>query len=134
MKITVDTNVLISATFWNGDSNRIIGLVEQKKITLVMSQAILKEYANVLQYEEIQDKVKRKNLSMKYSVLKIVELSTIVHPIRKIKVVEDDPDDDMVIECALEGRVKYIISQDEHLLKLKEFEGIKNAQTKKSNR
>jgi putative PIN family toxin of toxin-antitoxin system len=56
MRITVDTNVLISATFWYGKSNKIIELAEQKKIILILSEAILKEFAEVLEYEEIQDK------------------------------------------------------------------------------
>ena len=32
MKITMDTNVLISATFWYGDYNKIIEKVENKSI------------------------------------------------------------------------------------------------------
>jgi predicted nucleic acid-binding protein len=54
MKITVDTNVLISATFWYGDSYRIIEAVEHKKLTLVLSENIIEEYRAVLGYEEIQ--------------------------------------------------------------------------------
>ena len=45
MKITVDTNVLITATFWNGDSNIIIGKAEKKEIELVLSMEILKEFS-----------------------------------------------------------------------------------------
>ena len=32
MKIVLDTNVLIFSTFWNGYSNRILELIEQKEI------------------------------------------------------------------------------------------------------
>ena len=34
-------------------------------------------------------------------------------------------DDNMVINCAVEGNVDYVVTQDEHLLKIKEFKGIK---------
>lgn len=44
MKITVDTNVLISATFWYGDSNTIIEMVEKKDIELVLSITFLNEF------------------------------------------------------------------------------------------
>ena len=37
IRITVDTNVLVSATFWYGASYRIIELVEQGKVELVLS-------------------------------------------------------------------------------------------------
>jgi predicted nucleic acid-binding protein len=39
--------------------------------------------------------------------------------------VQDDPDDNKFIECALECRADYIVSGDTHLLNLKEYEGIK---------
>ena len=39
--------------------------------------------------------------------------------------VEIDVNDNKIIECALESKAKYIISYDKHLLKLKEYEGIK---------
>jgi predicted nucleic acid-binding protein len=32
MKITVDTNILISATFWYGDSYKIIEKVDNRRI------------------------------------------------------------------------------------------------------
>ena len=123
-KITVDTNVLVSATFWSGASHKIIEKVEEKKLTLILSPAIIKEYAEVLEYDEIQEKIKHKNLEMKMTVQKIVALSTIGEPTEEIQMVEDDPDDDAILECAVEGNIDFIISQDKHLLKLKEFRRI----------
>ena len=38
---------------------------------------------------------------------------------------KDDPDDNKFIEAALEGKAEYIVTQDNHLLKIKEFKGIK---------
>ncbi|MEK6937574.1 MAG: putative toxin-antitoxin system toxin component, PIN family [Nanoarchaeota archaeon] len=125
MRITVDTNVLVSATFWNGDSNKIIEKVERKEIELVLSKDIIKEFSEVWNYKEIQDKIKNKNLEMKRTVAKVITLSIIVEPVEKICVIKDDPDDDKFIECAKAGNVDFIISNDSHLLKLKEFEGIK---------
>lgn len=125
MKITVDTNVLISATFWYGSSNEIIEKVENKEIELLLSKEIIEEFANVLDYEEIQQKIKDKNLEMKKTVEKIVSISTIIEPKQKFDVVKDDTKDNKIIECAVEGNVDYIISQDNHLLKLKEFKEIK---------
>jgi len=125
MKITADTNVLISATFWKGASDKIITKVENKEIKLVMSKEIIEEFTKVLNYKEIQDKIKDKNLEMKYTIQKIISISEIVEPSKKFKVVEYDPDDDKFIETAVEGNCDYIISQDKHLLKIKEFQGIK---------
>jgi len=38
---------------------------------------------------------------------------------------KDDPDDNRVLECAIESSSDYIITYDGHLLKLKEYTGIK---------
>ncbi len=125
MKITVDTNILVSATFWTGASDRILEKAEKKEIEIVLSQEIMKEYIKVLNYKEIQDKIKDKNLEMNRTVEKITAISKFVEPKEKLQVVKDDPSDDKFIECAKTGNVNYIVSNDKHLLKLKEFEGIK---------
>ena len=125
MRITVDTNVLISATFWNGASNKIIELVERKEIELFLSQEILQEYAQVLEYDEIKEKIKDKGLNTKYSLGKIISISKIVNPKENFEAVKDDSDDNMVINAAVEGKVEYIVSTDNHLLKLKDFKNIK---------
>ena len=125
MKITLDTNVLISATFWHGDSDKIIEKVESKEIELVLSKEIIEEFAKVLKYKDIQEKIKNKNLEMKRTVEKIISISKIVEPLEKLNIVNEDPDDNKILECAKSGEVDFIISNDNHLLKLKEFENIK---------
>src|SRR3989338_5589119 len=125
MKITVDTNVLISATFWYGDSFRILERVENKEIELILSHEIIKEYEEVLAYNEIQEKIQAKQLTMKQTIQKIQTMATLVYPIEKVNVVKDDPDDNAILECALEGKVDFVITSDKHLLKLQEFKGMK---------
>jgi len=125
MKITVDTNILVSSTFWSGDSDRILEKVEKKEIELVLSEEIISEFLKVLDYEEIQNKIKNKNLEMRRTIEKIVSISTIVEPKEKLSIIKEDPDDDIILECAVEGNVDYIISKDKHLLKIENFRGIK---------
>lgn len=125
MKIVLDTNVLISATFWNGDSERVLKKIEQKEFELVLSKEILEEFARVLDYEEIQDKIRDKSLEMKRTVEMVASISTIVEPHQRFRLVKDDPDDDKFLDCAFEGKARFIVSQNKHLLRLKEFEGIK---------
>jgi len=40
-------------------------------------------------------------------------------------VIKEDPDDNIIITSAVIGKADYIISGDEHLLKLKEFKRVK---------
>ena len=125
IKVTVDTNILVSGTFWTGDSFRILDLIDKKLITNVSSRKILDEYSKACLSDEIIDKIQRNNLSILKSIEKIVMNSVIVHPKSKFNVVKDDPADNKILETAFEGKVDYIITQDNHLLKLKEFRGIK---------
>lgn len=125
MKITTDTNVLISSTFLEGASDKIMQKVENKEVELILSRGLINEFTRVLDYDEIKDKIKDKNLEVRRSVEKVVSISTIVEPTQKFDVVKEDLDDNKVIDCAVEGNVDYIITQDNHLLKIKEFKGIK---------
>jgi len=124
MRIVVDSNVLVSASFWNGDSERIIALAESKKLELFLSKEIIDEFTRVLGYEDIKRKIRDKGLEMKRTVEKIEAISTIIEPKIKIKAVIDDPSDDKFIECTVEARADYLISKDKHLLKMKSFRDI----------
>lgn len=125
MRVVLDTNILVSATFWIGASNKIIKNIENKEIQLILSSEIIQEFSDVLNYEEIQNKIKDKKLEMQYSVEKIISIATIIQPIIQLNVIEEDPDDNIILECAIEGNADYIISYDKCLLNLKEFKGIK---------
>jgi uncharacterized protein len=125
MKIVLDTNVLVSATFWNGDSEKIIQKVENKEIELILSKEILDEFDAVLNYKDIQDKIKNKNLELKRTVEKITILCAIIEPKQKLNIIIDDPTDNKFLECAIEGKADFIVSKDKHLLKIKEYQGIK---------
>jgi len=124
MKITLDTNVLVSATFWTGDSFRILKLIDEKKMNLVLSLPIIEEYHKILDSNEIIKKIKNKELLVSKLINTVLNNCELVKPRKKLEVVKDDPEDDKILECAQEGKVDYIITQDNHLLKLKMFENI----------
>ncbi|MBS3067721.1 putative toxin-antitoxin system toxin component, PIN family [Candidatus Micrarchaeota archaeon] len=126
MNVVLDTNVLISGTFWEGEAYQIMQLIEQKRIGCFLSKDILEEYNKVMHSEEIIEKIEEKHLAIKSVIIKLLESCEIVDPKRKIDFVKDDPDDNKVLECAIEAKADYIITYDAaHLLKLREFEGIK---------
>lgn len=125
MKITLDTNVLLSSTFWDGDSSRIVEIIERGEIELVLSRDIIQEFGGVLEYKEIKEKIKDKNLEMKRTVNEIIEMAKIVDPREEFNIIKDDPEDNVIIACAVEGEVDYIVTQDRHLLDLGEFRSVK---------
>ena len=46
----------------------------------------------------------------------------LVTPQRTVHAVEDDPDDDRILECVLEGGAEYLVSGDHHLLGLRRWQ------------
>ena len=50
MRITVDTNVLVSSLGWNGAEAAIIEMVLESKLELCLSAQILSEFYRVVKY------------------------------------------------------------------------------------
>jgi putative PIN family toxin of toxin-antitoxin system len=122
LKITLDTNVLISAMFWSGVPHRILEECKTRNLKLALSPDILTEFKEALIKEEKFEQTE-KTVSQQVEVL--IGISSIVIPKEKIQVIKKDPNDNMILECAVAGNSDYIVSGDEHLLELKEFRGIK---------
>ena len=121
MKLVLDTNVFISGIFWTGSSNKILELWKEEKFTLITSMDIISEIIGVLNDFKIQ---LPPQMITEWAEL-ILKNSTVVEPKEKISAVSEDPSDNKFLETAVTGSADFIISQDNHLLKLKEFNSIK---------
>lgn len=122
MKVVLDTNVFVSGIFWSGNyCSQIIDKWKNKEIELVSSLQIVEELVKTMKGFKIhmpEDMIEEwKNL--------IVKNSTIVEPTSKIDAIKEDSEDNKFLEVAVDGKVDFIISQDRHLLNLKEYCGIK---------
>jgi putative PIN family toxin of toxin-antitoxin system len=100
-------------------------LVDFNEVSSILSVDLVLEYRKVISSDEIMDKVEDKKLVLSKIVQRVIEKSIIVEPTTKLNIVKEDPDDNKVLECAKAGKVDLVITNDNHLLKLKEFEGIK---------
>ncbi len=125
MKVVLDTNVVVSGTFWTGESFKVIENIDKNNIQIITSLPILKEYDKILNSEEILEKTSLHQQARVQSMHKILSKAIIVDPKEKINIVKDDPDDNKFIEAAVDGKADYIISRDKkHLLILKKFRNI----------
>ena len=61
---------------------------------------------------------------MKRTIGKLVSIAKMVEPNERLDIVKDDADDNKILECAKSGKVDFIVSNDNHLLKLKKFDKI----------
>jgi putative PIN family toxin of toxin-antitoxin system len=121
-RITLDTNIIISALFWNGFPNAILRKCINGEVELILSEEILKEVEEVLRKEKKFMMAEKAILELKKELLKI---SNIVTPKEKLYIVKEDLNDNKILECGIAGKVDFIVSGDKHLLKIKNFKGIK---------
>ncbi|MBU2638119.1 MAG: putative toxin-antitoxin system toxin component, PIN family [Nanoarchaeota archaeon] len=121
MKVVLDTNVLLSAYLWRDSvSKKLVSELLHYKAEIYTSPDIMVEFQRVLKKDfafmdnEVID-----------AMTTVLSFARIVHPSVTVAVVKDDPTDGRIIECAIASNSTYILSYNKHLLKLKEYEGIK---------
>jgi len=125
MKVVLDANVFISALLTpGGTAARVLDLARQRAFDLLLSPPILREGRRVLQYPKLKKRHGRTPDELEAFLQDWLNLATLTPGKKKVRVVKDDPEDDMYLACALEGQADFIVSGDQHLKNLKSFEGI----------
>jgi len=123
IRIVLDTNTIISAVGWkHSKPRRILEACLSGKYLLVESPGLLKEFVAVMERPKFNfiPEEQKKEL-----VTRLINYCEIVEPKKKLNIIKNDPADNKVLECALQGKAQYIVSGDNHLLRLKDFMGIK---------
>ena len=120
MKIVLDTNILISAIVFDGKPEIILKLIIQRKsITAITSNILMNELLGVL---------KKKFKYSKFELNRIRKLIRdnflIIKPDIIPKIIKNDPFDNQVLAVAIKSSADFIISGDNHLLKLKRYKNI----------
>lgn len=123
-RIVLDTNVVISA-----------GISTDGNPALIFEMLILEDVKNYTT-QDIIDEIKEVLLRPRITkIISLVEQEFIIGIFEKFsekiavgikfQEIKDDPDDNKFLECAVSASADYIISGDNHLLKLHKFRGIK---------
>ena len=121
MEITVDTNFLISATQWDYSvAHKLLIKMIEKNVYIFTTKDVLQEFSEVLErdFQYLSEEIAE-------IVEKVMAFVILIETKIKIYAVKDDPDDNKILECAVDSNSQYIITYDQHLLNLKEFQGIK---------
>ena len=92
---------------------------------------ILEELVDVLSRDCFKLKLDNVDNSIEGILSRITSISTIVEPRETLDVIDEDPEDNKFLECALEGGAEYIVSGDKHLLSMGEFKEIKIVKSRK---
>lgn len=121
MKIVLDANLLVSGIFWGGTPLKILDLWKKKKVELLASDATLNEYLSIIL--KVAEKMDRVDLFRSWSLVLPARLRLV--SVRKSFRLCRDSNDDIFIDCAIDGRARYIVTGNQDLLVLKQVMGVR---------
>ena len=120
MRVVFEPNIFVSALVFPGGRGEaaLIRIVEDKD-QLLLSKPILDELLGVLGRKFSRDVEELSHVAMFLS-----EQSVSVKPRQILRVVKDEPDN-RILECAVAGRADAIVTGDQALLALREYQGVR---------
>ena len=117
IKAVLDTNVIVSALLFEGETSRLTDHWKQGRLILILSPAIFAEMVRVLIYPKFRLEEEEIKILLEEEILPYAE---IINLKSKRKRYARDPQDDKFVHAALAGSADLIISGDRHLLELKD--------------
>jgi putative PIN family toxin of toxin-antitoxin system len=121
LRVTCDTNVIISALNFSGNPARILDMAADGAIRLAVSDDILSEVERVLRRPKFgwpQERIDN-------AIREISVFTEHVEPKQRIDIVTEDPTDNRILDCATASSSEYLVSGDKHLLKVGKYQGVK---------
>jgi len=119
VRVVFDTNVLIAAFLTEGVCSKLLVRARKKECDLILSEAIMEEFERVL--------VKKFSLSrIDLSEIRILlgeATGEILHHVGTIEPICRDADDDKILACARTANADYIVTGDQDLLVIEQYEG-----------
>jgi len=120
IRAVLDTNVLVSA--FTRPGGRVVELwqaARERRYRLLVSSPIIHEVAHVL-----RDDFRWEERRIVGHAKLLTRTGEIIIPRVTLDVIGNDPDDNRILECAVEGKADVIVSGDHHLRDLKSYQGI----------
>ncbi|MCL0065861.1 putative toxin-antitoxin system toxin component, PIN family [Dehalococcoidia bacterium] len=115
----------MSGLLWEGLPNRILTLIRQGEVTLCLSPEIVEEVEEVIKRDKFKRRVRELETKVGELVSSILAHAKIYSTEDTIEAIEEDPDDNMFLSCALYAGAEYIVSGDKHLLNLGFYGGVR---------
>lgn len=126
IRAVFDTNLFVSSLLRkNGLPAQALAAWRTHRLVLVTSPAIVAEVAATLKYPRIRRKYPVTDEEISELMDLLAADAVVVDGTSDVSgSVPDDPDDEMVLACAVEGEAHLIVTGDQHLLALGDFRGI----------
>ena len=125
LKVVLDTNIIVSASISrSGSPYQVVQAWRRQEIILVLSRAIVEEVTEVLGRPYFREKHHITKSDIASLGQSLERQAMMVVPKEHLDVIGDDPDDDRVLECVVEGGADYLVTGDHHLLELRRYRAI----------
>ena len=121
--VVFDLNVLVSSLIVKGKPQDLWRKAKNNEFTLEISSEMFSEFVNVVSRKKFEKYVT--DVDVKLFLADLSRIGEFVQVKSRFKVISADPDDDIILRVAYDGKADYIVSGDRHLLALKEFKGIR---------
>lgn len=108
--VVLDANIYVSALAFGGKPKRVFQLGITRRVDVAISDPIRTEVLRTL-----RDKVRWSEERLTEASLLIGTATTTIVPTVTLHVVERDPDDDRVLECAVTAKAEFIVTGDSDL-------------------
>jgi uncharacterized protein len=124
LKFVIDTNVWVSGLIWGGKPRQIIELASLAPHEIYSCTALLDELLHTLSYPRLQPYLQARQLNAQSLCDQMALLVHLQTPAILKRPVCRDPDDDVLLACAIAAQADCIVSGDQDLLTLKTFESV----------
>jgi len=125
MIVVLDTNVVISALLSpHGAPAEIIRRWQSGDFDVAISPPLLVELRRALGYGRVSRYLRQTQGEVTAFVRRLELVATVVEPRTTLDAVDDDPDDNRVLECALAAGATVVVTGDAHLLRMSEYGSI----------
>ena len=124
MRAVIDTNVLIAGLLWRAAPHALLEQVRSDSLGLISSPSLLAELAEVLGRSKFDAILARSRTSRETALAEVRQLAEVIEPPPLPQPVCRDSDDDEVLALAISAQADLIISGDNDLLMLQQFNSI----------
>lgn len=105
MRVTLDTNVLVSALLFGGLPSTILDIIKDGKAELFVSPFILDEFQRKLEtkFGFTQDLAREARAGVE-------AIANVVHPKKTIHIIKRKDSDNRILECAVEAKAQVLVT------------------------
>lgn len=124
-----DTQVFLRALVHPGSRYAKLVDISASECTLILSPPIIKEVLDVLHRPEVRGKFPSLSKIDMEKVIGLLTQGEVVEPKIAVSICRD-PKDNKFLECALEGKAAFIVSEDKDLKAIGNYQGIQIVDTR----